>query len=196
MTIRCDTQARIAPIDVEHLRPEWAAILDRIPGDGLKGEGAPRNVLGTLMHSPETLGSFLDYWVTSKSKMSLSVREQELVILRMGVLYRSEYVWKHHFKVGREFGVTDAEFDAVREGVYDALPSERERAFLEITDALVNERDLPSDLWERARKILDRCDFVDVISLVSQYVRFALTNVCFRVELEPQVAGIPGIDEY
>jgi alkylhydroperoxidase family enzyme len=194
MTFPDEPDPRIAPLSTDDLRPESRAILERLPGAGFKGQGFPRNVLGVLMQNQETLGPFLDYWVTSKSKMGLSMREQELVILRMGVLYRSEYVWKHHVKVAREYGIEDAEFDAIRRGAYAALESERERALLELTDAFVNERTLPPELWDQTRNVLGSRDFVDLISLVSQYVLFALTNVCLQVQLEPAVADLPGIE--
>ena len=42
------------------LSPECCAILERIPGAGLKGPGYPENVLGQLMHSPELLAPFLN----------------------------------------------------------------------------------------------------------------------------------------
>jgi hypothetical protein len=70
--------------------------LARIPGDGLKGEGFPRNVLGIIVHTSDTFGPFMNYWVACKLNMGLSVREQEVVILRMVVLSTNDYVWKHH----------------------------------------------------------------------------------------------------
>ncbi|MDO9385162.1 MAG: carboxymuconolactone decarboxylase family protein [Thiobacillus sp.] len=194
MTFPNEPDSRIAPLSTDDLRPEWVEILGRIPGKGLQGEGFPRNVLGMLMQNQETLGPFLDYWVTSKSKMGLTIREQELVILRMAVLYRSEYVWKHHLKVGREFGINDAELAAIRQGSYTAFAAERERALLELTDAFVNDRSLPPELWNRTRGVLSSRDFIDLISLVSQYVLWALTNVCMQVQLEPGVADLPGIE--
>jgi len=194
MTFPNEPDSRIAPLSTDDLRPEWVEILGRLPGTGLKGEGFPRNVLGILMQNQDTLGPFLNYWVTSKSKMGLTVREQELVILRMAVLYRSEYVWKHHLKVGREFGINDTELDAIRQGAYIAFETDRERAFLELTDAFVNDRSLPPELWNRTRGVLGPRDFVDLISLISQYVFWALTNVCMQVQLEPGVADLPGIE--
>jgi alkylhydroperoxidase family enzyme len=194
MTFPNEPDSRIAPLSTDDLRAEWVDILARLPGKGLKGEGFPRNVLGILMQNQETLGPFLDYWVTSKSKMGLTVREQELVILRMAVLYRSEYVWKHHVKVGREFGINDTELDAIRQGSCTTFAAERERAFLELTDAFVNERSLSPELWDRTRRVLGPRDFVDLISLVSQYVFWGLTNVCMQVQLEPAVADLPGIE--
>ena len=194
MTFPNEPDSRIAPLSTDDLRPEWVEILGRLPGKGFKGEGFPRNLLGILMQNQETLGPFLDYWVTSKSKIGLADREQELVILRMAVRYRSEYVWKHHVKVGREFGINDAELDTIRQGSCAAFAAERERAFLELTDAFVNDRSLSPELWNRTKGVLGPRDFVDLISLVSQYVFWALTNVCMQVQLEPAVADLPGIE--
>jgi len=194
MTFPNESESRITPLSTDHLSPECVTILARLPGKGLQGEGFPYNLLGILMHNQETLETFLDYWVTSKAKMGLSVREQELVILRMAVLYRSEYVWKHHVKVGREFGIDDEELDAIRHGSYAAFSSERERAFFELTDTFMSDRFLSSELWNRTKNVLSPRDFVDLISLVSQYVLFALTNVCMQVQVEPGVADLPGIE--
>jgi len=188
-----EPRPRLAPLPIESMRSEWLATLERIPGAGLKGEGFPRNVLGTIMRSAETFGPFLEYWVSCKSKMSLSVREQELVILRMAVHYRSNYVWKHHVPVAREFGVTEAEIDAVQEGVYDALPSGRERSLLALTDELVDRRTIGADAWARHAPSLAEVDLVDLVSLVSQYVFFALMNNAMQVEVEPAVAGVRGL---
>lgn len=190
-----ESESRITPLPTKDLSPESLKILARLPGKGLQGEGFPYNLLGTLMHNPDTLEPFLDYWVTSKAKMGLSVREQELVILRMAVLYRSEYVWKHHVKVGREFGINDTELDAIRHGSYAAFSAQRECAFLELTDAFVKERSISPKLWNHSKDILSEKDFVDLISLVSQYVLFALTNVCLQVQVEPGVADLPGIED-
>jgi len=139
------------------------------------------------MYNPDTLEPFL--------KMGLSVREQELVILRMAVLYRSEYVWKHHVKVGKEFGINDTELDAIRHGSYTAFSAPREHTFLELTDAFMNERSLSPKLWNQTKDILAEKDFVDLISLISQYVLFALNNVCLQVQVEPGVADLPGIED-
>jgi 4-carboxymuconolactone decarboxylase len=195
MTFPNEPHSRIPPMSTDDLRPEWREILGRLPGRGLQGEGFPHNLLGVLMQNQETLGPFLDYWVTSKSKMGLTVREQELVILRMAVLYRSEYVWKHHVKVGREFGISDTELDAIRQGAYTIFAAERERALLELTDVFMNERSLPPKLWSSTKQVLSSRDYVDLISLVSQYVLFGLANVCVQVQVEAGVADLPGIEE-
>lgn len=175
------------------MRPEWLDILARIPGDGLKGKYAPVNVLGMLMYNPDTLGQFLDYWVNSKLKMGFTVREQELVILRMGVLYDCEYVWKHHVPVGREFGITEEEFDALRQRPLPPVFSPREEALLVLTDEMMDRRNVGDAMYAKYREQLSDSELVDLISLISQYVLFALTNNVLRVQLEPSLNDIPGL---
>lgn len=184
---------RLAPQPVEDLRPEWLDILARIPGAGLKGAGFPRNVLGVLMYNPETFGPFLDYWVTCKLKMGISVREQELVILRMGVLYRSSYVWKHHLPLAREFGVDDAELQALRGGSYAGFPA-REQALLALTDELVDQRTVRAEVWAQHKPALPDGALVDLVGLVAQYVLFALLNNAAQVQVEAALAAVPGIE--
>eukprot|EP01082_Thalassiosira_pseudonana_P006786 g15057.t1 g15057 contig21:458202-458973(-) len=187
---------RVASLSTDAMRPEWLDILARIPGDGLKGEGFPRNVLGVIMHNSETFGPFLNYWVVSKLELGLTVREQELVILRMAVLYKSNYVWKHHVKVGREFGVTDDELTALRDGGdFSSFSVQRERSFLCLTDEVVEHRTIRSEMWEKHSQILKPKDIVDLIHLTSQYTLFATMNNAMQVAIEPAVDVLPGIED-
>jgi 4-carboxymuconolactone decarboxylase len=186
------SKPRIEPLPISAMRPEWEATMARIPGKGLKGTNAPVNVIGTLMHAPETLGTFLEYWVTSKQVMSLSVREQELVILRMGVLYKSEYVWRHHVPVAEEFGVTAGEIDAVLAGMYEGF-SVREHALLALTDEIVERRTIGEEAWARHATALPKETVLELIGLVAQYVLFAVTNNAYRTDLEPPMLSIRGL---
>ena len=184
---------RIDPRPVEDMRPEWLDTLARIPGQGLKGARFPRNVLGTMMISEETFGPFLEYWVTCKQVMSLTRREQELVILRMAVLHASNYVWMHHVPVARELDITDDELHAVRTARYDRL-SERERSLLALTDELVDVRSIRREVWDAHRPHLGDVEIVDLVHLVAQYVFFTLMNNAAQVTIDEGLADIPAID--
>jgi 4-carboxymuconolactone decarboxylase len=185
---------RIVPRPVEEMRHEWLDTVARLPGAGLKGAGFPRNCLGTLMISDGTVGPFLEYWVTCKERMSLSAREQELVILRMGVLYASNYVWMHHVPVGREFGVTDGELHAVRTGEYEGFGA-REQALLALTDELTEARTIRREVWDTYRANLGDIEMVDLVNLVAQYVLFALINNAAQTTVEEGLAGTPAIGD-
>lgn len=185
---------RIQPQPVSEMREEWVKIIERIPGSGLKGMYAPVNVLGTLMYTPRTLGQFLDYWVTSKLEMGLSVREQELVILRMGYLYKSNYVWKHHVPVAEEFGVNAQELEACKSAsIPGDVFSRRETALLVLTDEMMEHRTIRQPVWETWSDALEQSELIDLISLISQYVLFALVNNSMQVEIEAPLHDIMGL---
>lgn len=184
---------RLTPKNTDDMPLEWLDILKRIPGDGLKGKYAPVNVLGTLMYNPDTLGQFLDYWVTSKLKMGFTVREQELIILRMAFHYNCNYVWKHHIPVAKEFGVNDAEINAVKTKSLPEIFSSREEALLVLTDELMENRNLSDELWNKYKSQLKDSEVIDLISLVSQYVLFALTNNVMRVKIESALDEIDSL---
>lgn len=184
---------RLVPLDTENMSPECKEILKRMPGDALKGKYAPVNVLGTLMYNPETLEPFLDYWITSKLKMSLTIREQELVILRMACHYRCNYVWKHHVPVAVEFGVPEDLLTGLKEFPLPSGFNAREEALLILTDELVTERDIRDEVFDKYRSQLRDSELIDLISLVSQYVFFSLANNALRIQIELSLMGIPGL---
>jgi alkylhydroperoxidase family enzyme len=78
--------------------------------------------------------------------MALNIREQELVILRMAFLYKSDYVWRHHVLVGRGYDITPIQlFELKRQDHYDDLYacfSNRERSLL------VNRRSVRRVVWD------------------------------------------------
>ncbi|MDG2143104.1 MAG: carboxymuconolactone decarboxylase family protein [Planctomycetota bacterium] len=177
------------------MRPEWRDTLQRLPGDALKGGYAPQNVLGMLMHNPQTMGSFLDYWVCTKHEMGLSGREQELLILRMALHYECNYVWKHHLPVASELGVTQGELDAVRVLPLNGGFNSRETALLLLTDEMVAERNVSKSTWDRCKPHLSDSEVIDLITIVSQYVLFSLTNNVLRVDVERNLADIEPLRE-
>lgn len=178
---------------MEEMPSAWQEIIGRIPGDGLKGKYAPINVLGTLMQAPSIMGQFLDYWVTSKLKISFTIREQELVILRMAVHYQCDYVWRHHIPVALEFGISGEEISALKSTPLPRIFSSREEALLVLTDAMVIERDVDLDTWQERTKELTGLEVVELIHLISQYVLFTLANKVLRVEVEAGLNDIPGL---
>jgi 4-carboxymuconolactone decarboxylase len=187
------TGARLKPLPISEMRPEWIKTVERLPGAGLKGLYAPVNVFGTLMYNPKTMGTFLDYWVTSKLEMGLSVREQELIILRMGYHYKCNYVWKHHVPVAKEFGASDAELQAIRTTPLPLVFSDRENALLMLTDEMVEYRTVRDEAWEKWTGVLNDSVMVDLVSIVSQYVFFSLLNNSIQIEVEEPLRGIPGL---
>ena len=131
----------------------------------------PHHGISELQHSSVLLELFLEWWVSAKTAMALSLLEQELVILRM---------------VGR-----------LRSGIYGAFPPQ-ERALLVLTDEMVEWRTMSPTTWALHDRPLEPpvvvpAVAVDLIALIAQDVLFALTNTVLQLPLESALAAELGL---
>ena len=90
--------ARVPYLQKSDLAPEDQALLDR-----------NINLHRALVHSPGGARNFSRLGGYIRHKSTLDPRLRELAILQVGYLARSAYEYSHHIKIGREFGVTDAD---------------------------------------------------------------------------------------
>src|SRR5438067_629782 len=94
------------------------------------------NVLGTMAHHPElarayhTLNSHLLHQTT------LSPRQRELIILRVGAVRRSPYEWAQHVVLAGDVGIDPDELARIAEGSLEGW-SPLEAAMLRAVDELV-----------------------------------------------------------
>ena len=94
--------ARLPYLDKAQLAPEHQ--------DLLKREIALNR---QLAHSPGALRAFQGLGGYIRFGSKLDGRLRELAILQVGYLARSPYEWSHHIKIGHDFGVTDADIEAL-----------------------------------------------------------------------------------
>ena len=73
----------------------------------------PISLHRALVNSPNAARAFggLGQFIRYGSK--LDARLRELAILQVGWLAKSPYEWSHHVKIGHDFGVTDADIQAL-----------------------------------------------------------------------------------
>ena len=71
------------------------------------------NLYKLLVNSPGMARAFSGMGGYIRFKSTLDARLRELAILQVGWITRSEYEFTHHVKIGREFGVTDADIRAM-----------------------------------------------------------------------------------
>src|SRR5579864_9119249 len=94
--------ARVPYFDRADLPPEHQDLLNR-----------PINLFRALVNSPGAARGWsgIGHYIRHGSK--LDPRLRELAILQVGYLARSPYEYSHHIKIGREFGVSDADIRAM-----------------------------------------------------------------------------------
>jgi len=94
--------ARLPYLDKSDLPPEQQDLLDR-----------PINLMRALVHSPNATRAFSGLGQFIRRTSRLDPRLRELAILQVGYLARSPYEYSHHIKIGRDFGVSDADIRAM-----------------------------------------------------------------------------------
>ena len=187
---------RISSLVMDALPVDVRSSLERLPADSFKNKYATLNVIGTIAKS-EVAASFLDHWVSSKKLASLTNREQELIILRQAVHYRSNYVWKHHVIIGSEFGITGTEIEALQQIPFKSPESfsDRDTGLIAFTDDFTMKRTVSNETWQQYSSFFKEGEIIEIILVVSHYVFFSLTNNSLCVEIEPALDDLPGLPQ-
>ncbi len=71
------------------------------------------NLYKALAHNTAALRAFSGLGQYIRHRTALDARLRELAILQVGWLALSPYEWSHHIKIGHDFGVTDADIEAL-----------------------------------------------------------------------------------
>ncbi len=94
--------ARVPYLEVSDLAAEDQDLLKR-----------PIALFKALVNSPKAARAFSGLGGYIRYGSKLDPRLRELAILQVGWLARSPYEWSHHVKLGYDFGVTDADVQAL-----------------------------------------------------------------------------------
>lgn len=94
--------ARLPYLEADQAAPEVRDLLKR-----------NTNLHKLLVNSPGMARAFSGLGGYIRFKSKLDPRLRELAILQVGWLERSEYEFTHHVRIGREFGVSDADIEAM-----------------------------------------------------------------------------------
>jgi len=167
--------ARVPYLDSSDLAPQNRDLLER-----------SINLLRALVHSPDAARSFIGLGRYLRFGSRLDPRLRELAILQVGYAARSPYEFSHHVKIGREFGVTDADIRAIeaetrgRATDLSALP----RAVLRAARELATQGDLSDDTFAELRKGLNNEQTVDLLITISFYCGVVRLLAALRIDVE------------
>lgn len=188
---------RIAPVDLTQIDDEQRAALavfGDIQRDVTKSEGAVLNIFRTLVHAPKAMTAFLAWggYILSR-RNSLSARDRELVILRVGFNCGSGYEFTQHTRIGLDAGLTEAEIEAIKAGPDDPSWSEADRAMLRATDDLTRDFHVSDESWQALSGFTDK-QKMDLVMTVGQYTQVSMMLNSFGVQLDPGQQLDPALD--
>lgn len=168
---------------------EIQAALDRI-----MPKGVPPLVLFRVLARDPRL--FAKFWSGSLlDRGTLSLRERELVILRVCANCGSEYEWGVHVtSFAHKAGLSAEQIHATRHGGEGAVGfSPRELLLFALCDALRDGCTLDEPLWQRLRSEFSEEQILELLLLNGFYRTVSILTNALTMPLEPWAARFPAV---
>lgn len=176
---------RLAPLDP----PYDAAVAEefaRMMPPGMP----PIALFRQIGHNPRVLGRWRGGALLDKG--SISLRQRELVILRVTARLGAEYEWGVHVAFfAAKAGFTPAEIAATRLGDATNFAASDDALLLRITDALLDHKGLDDALWAEASTVFSGEQMIEILALAGFYHTVSFTVNTLRTPLEPGAPKFP-----
>jgi alkylhydroperoxidase family enzyme len=120
-------------------------------------------------------------------RLSLSMRDREIVIDRTCALCGCEYEWGVHVAFFAErVGLTSEQITSLTHGQAsdDCWSDERDRVLLEAVDALHLSAQIDDQLWARLAAVFTESELLDLLMLCGWYHAISFTANGVRLQLE------------
>ncbi len=174
--------ARITPIE-ESEHPELAALIGRIRGE--RG-GRLLNFYRALLHSPPLAATWLEFNNAVRHETALDGRLSELIIMRVAILNRANYVLDiHKARYAGPAGVTPDECDDLVDWARSKRFGPREQALLAYVDAMTRDVEVPDAVYGALREHFSERETVELTMLVGAYNLHTRVLKALRVDPEP-----------
>lgn len=148
------------------------------------------HVLGFFATHPALAKAFLTLNKHVAADTTLTTRERELLILRIGWLTKSEYEFGQHIILGRRAGITDDEILRLQAGPDTAGWSEDDADLIRAADDLHFRSRLSDSTWEKLSKRYDHKQIMDLIFVVGVYALMATAINTYNIPAEPGAADL------
>ena len=173
---------RVEPLDREQMDPDLRETF---------GDGPILNIFRTLAHHPKLMKRWLVFGNHVLAKSTLSARDREIAILRVGYLCQSGYEWAQHVVIGKNSGISEAEIARIAEGPDAAGWTGAERAILQATDELHDDQFVSDATWAALGAHYETQQVMDLVFAVGQYHLVSMALNTFGVQLEEGSANLP-----
>lgn len=177
--------ARLPYLEPDQVAPEYRDMLKR-----------NTNLHKLLVNSPDMARAFSDIGSYIRFKSKLDPRLRELAILQVGWLEKSEYEFTHHVKIGKEFGVTDEDIQAMMaetEGKSSKLEP-LARAILRGAREMVRELAMSEQTFAEIKQQLFNEQMVDLVLTIAFYC--AVVRVLATLQIDVEDEYLPYLEQF
>ncbi len=188
-----DTPPLLKPLPPEAWNDEILDALGAFPGSlnfVLKqwqeetGDFRGRSILGFLANYPALAKAFLTLNKHVAADTLLNSREKELVILRTTWLRKADNEFAQHIILGKRFGLTNEEIEAVIYGSQQDHWSALDKALLQAVDDLVANDRVSRETMLALKAHYNDQEIMDVIFLVGSYSLLGSAVNSFDIPLD------------
>jgi AhpD family alkylhydroperoxidase len=170
--IRPGRPAEIGPVNTLITRAIWrASRTDR-----------PPNLFTTLARRRGLFRGWLMFAGRLMPGGTLPRADTELVILRVAHNCACEYEWRHHERLARDAGLTQAEVERATQARSTEGWSERQRALLWAADDMHERRQLSDEVWAELTRHFSETELIELSLLIGHYEMLAMTINSLRIE--------------
>lgn len=179
---------RIQPVSLADADPDTRELLEAL-STFRDDDVSVLNVFSTLAQHPKLLKRWLVFANHVLLKSTISGRDRELAILRVGWRCRAPYEWGQHVVIARREGISDREIARIAEGPDAPGWSDHDAAILRAADELHDRATITDATWATLTKTYDVEQCMDLLFAIGNYhvVSFALNT--FGVERDDGVDG-------
>lgn len=195
-----ESRARVAPIDPPDWNDEIVDALGAFPRglqfvlsqwESPEGDPRGRNVLGCFARYPVLAKAFLTFNNHVSTDSTLSARERELLILRIGWLRACEYEYLQHVILGLRAGLTEEEVARIPDGPDAPGWSAEDADLVRVADELFEDARIADATWQRLSVRYSEHQLMDMIFLVGCYEAVAMMMKSLAIPFEE---GVPPLD--
>lgn len=183
--MRLDTP-RVNPLGKADWDEEVRQIFDR---NGDRDENDVFNIFKTLAHHPKLMKRWMPFANHILFKSTLSPRDREIAILRIGWLCKAEYEWAQHVVIGKEAGLVDADIKAIANGPSDPHWGEKERLLLQAADELRADAFVSDATWNALAGHYSTQQLMDLVFTVANYNLVSMVLNSLGVQLDDGLEG-------
>jgi alkylhydroperoxidase family enzyme len=181
------SQPRVAPLAED----EWDGETRELLSGLMRAGGRPLNIFTTLARHPKLLRRWLVFGNHVLGKQTLSPRDRELAILRIGWLCRAEYEWGQHAVISRAVGIGDDEIRRVAAGPDAPGWDPFEASLLRAVDELHADAMIGDETWKALSRRYDTQQLIDLVFTVGQYNLVSMALNTLGVQLDEGIDGFP-----
>lgn len=187
------TKPRLAPLTLDECSDEARDMLAPLMGGAgpNRTPGRALNIFATLARHPKLMKRWLVFGGHVLGKNTLSPRDRELAILRIGWLCEAEYEWGQHAIIARGCDISEDEILRVTAGPDAPGWKPHEVALLRATDELRTDAFISDPTWAALASHYDEQQLIDLVFTVGQYNLVSMALNTLGVPLDEGIPGFP-----